>query len=108
MKTKLFIGLFLIPSLLCGLLAGCASEQEKKGGLEGKAKISRAEAEKIALSRVPGGTISQETITEEFGKLVWAFNITTPGTAGNTRLVVDATTGTVVAVDVEHPNGTPK
>jgi uncharacterized membrane protein YkoI len=108
MKTKLLVGLLLIPSLLCGFLAGCASEQEKKGGLEAKAKISRAEAEKIALSRVPGGTISQETITEELGRLVWAFNITTPETPGNTRLVVDATTGTVVAVDVDHPPGATK
>ena len=106
MKTKLLIGLLLIPSLLCGLLAGCVSEQEKKGGLEAKAKISREEAAKIALSRVPDGTISQETITEELGRLVWAFNITTP--RGNTRLVVDATTGTVVAVDVDHPAGTTK
>lgn len=106
MKTKLLIGLLLIPSLLCGLLAGCVSEQEKKGGLEAKAKISREEAAKIALSRVPDGTISQETITEELGRLVWAFNITTP--RGNTRLVVDATTGTVVAVDVDHPASTTK
>ena len=108
MKTKLLISLLLIPSLLCGFLAGCASEQEMKGGLEAKAKITRPEAEKIALSRVPGGTISQGTITEELGRLVWAFNITTPGTTGNTRLVVDATTGTVVVVDVEHPAGTTK
>ena len=108
MKTKLLISLLLIPSLLCGFLTGCASEQEKKGGLEAKAKISREEAAKIALSRVPGGTISQETITEDLGKLVWAINITTPETPGNTRLVVDAITGTVVAVDVDHPEGTTK
>ena len=108
MKTKLLIALLLVPSLLCGFLAGCASEQEQKGGLEAKAKISREEAAKIALSRVPDGTISQETITEELGRLVWAFNITTPRNTGNTRLVVDATTGTVVAVDVEHPAGTTK
>ena len=98
MKTKLLIGLLLIPNLLCGFLAGCASEQEKKGGLEAKAKISRE----------PDGTISQETITEELGKLVWAFNITTPRNTGNTRLVVDAMTGTVVAVDVDHPAGATK
>jgi uncharacterized membrane protein YkoI len=105
MKTKLLIGFLLIPSLLCGLLDGCASEQ---GGLESKAKISREEAKKIALSRVPDGTVSQETITEELGKLVWAFNITTPGPHGNTRLLVDANTGTVLAVDVEHPAGQTK
>ena len=108
MKTKLLIGLLLIPNLLCGFLAGCASEQEKKGGLEAKAKISRDEAAKIALSRVPDGTISRETITEELGRLVWAFNITTPRNTGNTRLVVDAMTGTVVAVDVDHPAGATK
>jgi uncharacterized membrane protein YkoI len=108
MKMKLLIGLLLIQGLLCGFLAGCVSEQEKKGGLEAKAKISREEAAKIALSRVPDGTISQETITEELGRLVWAFNITTQRNPGNTKLVVDATTGTVVAVDVDHPAGTTK
>jgi uncharacterized membrane protein YkoI len=108
MRMRLFIGLLLIPSLLCGFLAGCASEQEMKGGLEAKAKITREEAAKIARSRVPDGTISQETITEELGRLVWVFNINTPRNPGNTRLVVDATTGVVVAVDVDRPADTRK
>ena len=80
-----------------------------QGGPAAKAKVTKAEAEKIALSRVPGGTVTKGDIAEQFGKLVWSFDIAGPSTSP-TRVVVDAMTGTVVAVDVEKtpPDATAK
>jgi hypothetical protein len=101
MKTKTLLSSLLTAGLALMLLGGCASEQEKEGGPAAKAKVSRADAEKIALSRVPGGTIKKGEIEEEHGRLVWAFDIATPGTPGTTEVAVDAMTGTVVKVDVE-------
>jgi uncharacterized membrane protein YkoI len=72
-----------------------------QGGPASKAKVSKADAEKIALSRVPGGTIRKGDIEEQLGRLVWSFDIVGPGTPPNTKVTVDAMTGTVVAVDVE-------
>jgi len=104
MKTKTLLSSLLAAGLVLTFLGGCATEQEKEGGLAAKAKVTRADAEKIALSRVPGGTIKKGEIEEEHGRLVWSFDIATPGPPpNNTEVAVDAMTGTVVAVDVETP-----
>ena len=101
MTTKTFLGSVLTAGLVLMLACGCASEQEMQGGPAAKAKVSKADAEKIALSRVPGGTVRRGDIEEQLGRLVWSFDITGPGNPPNTRVAVDAMTGTVVAVDVE-------
>jgi len=97
----------------CGLLAGgltaCMTEKEegkegrkaKEAQLEAQAKITRAEAEKIALDKVPGGTIKEGEIEKEKGKLIWSFDIATPGTKDITEVNVDALTGAVVDVSKE-------
>ena len=82
----------------------CATEAQKDAKLQSEAKISRAEAEKIALSKVPGGTIKEGEIEKEKGKLIWSFDIATPGTADITEVHVSALNGEVVAVEKETPS----
>src|SRR5215467_9399025 len=98
--------LALCSALVVGLLAGCASEKhshDKQAKLEAEAKLSRADAEKIALSKVPGGTIKEGELEKEKGKLIWSFDIATPGTPNITEVAVDALTGAIVSVDKETP-----
>ncbi len=90
-------------ALLAGGLAGCVTGKNKEAKLEAQAKISRAEAEKIALAKVPNGTIKEGEIEKEKGKLIWSFDIATPGTADISEVQVDALTGGVVAVEHESP-----
>ena len=104
-----------IKTILCsivtvGLLAGgltaccCTKGKEKEGSeakLEAQAKISKAEAQKIALAKVPGGTIKESEIEKEKGKLVWSFDVATQGTKDITEVQVDAMTGTVIDVSKE-------
>src|SRR3954462_7092466 len=84
---------------------GCATEEEEHEGKESKlaaqAKVSRADAEKTALARVPGGTIKEGGIEKEKGKLIWSFDIATAGTKDITEVQVDALNGAIVAVDKE-------
>jgi hypothetical protein len=84
---------------------GCATEEEEHEGKESKlaaqAKVSRADAEKTALARVPGGTIKEGGIEKEKGKLIWSFDIATAGTKDITEVQVDALTGQIVAMDKE-------
>ena len=77
-----------------------AAQQAK---LEAKAKVSRADAEKIALAKVPGGTVKECELEKEKGKLIWSFDIETPGSQDITEVQVDATTGKVIAVEKETP-----
>jgi uncharacterized membrane protein YkoI len=100
-----------VTTILCsivtlGLLAGltaCVTEKQEQAKLEAKAKIPRADAEKIALAKAPGGAIKEGGIEEEKGKLVWSFDIATPGAADITEVLVDAMTGEVVSVATETP-----
>lgn len=100
-KTHL-ITLIAAVTLVAGL-AGCATEKKCCAKLEAQAKVSRADAEKTALGKVPGGTVKEGDIEEEKGRLIWSFDITTPGSKDITEVAVDAKTGDVVSVDVETP-----
>lgn len=92
-----------LKSIICslgaiGLLAGAGCETKN---LEAEAKISRAEAEKIALEKAPGGTVKEGELEKEHGKLIWSFDISKAGTKDITEVQVDAKTGAVVSVENE-------
>ena len=86
------------------LAAGCMTEKgegDKEAKLEAHAKISKPQAEKIALEKVPGGTIKEGELEKEKGKLIWSFDVSTPGTADITEVHVDAITGAVLTTEQE-------
>jgi uncharacterized membrane protein YkoI len=105
----------LIAILVAGLLTGCVSEkcekhhkecaksckEAKQAKLMAQAKVSRADAEKTALTKAPNGTINEGELEKEKGKLIWSFDITTPDTKDITEVNVDAITGDVVSVEKE-------
>jgi len=108
MKIKSIICWAITLGLLAGGLTACTTEKEGKEGekapaakLEAQAKISRAEAQKIALDKVPGGAIKEGEIEKEKGKVIWSFDIATPGTKDITEVNVDAMTGAVVDISKE-------
>jgi uncharacterized membrane protein YkoI len=103
-QTKTMKIKYLASSALAvALLAGCASEQQKQAKLEAQAKISRADAEKTALTKAPNGTIKEGELEKEKGKLIWSFDIATPDSTDITEVAVDAITGDVVSVEKETP-----
>ncbi len=87
--------------LAVGLFIGCASDKESK--LEAEAKVTKPEAEKIALAQAPSGTIKEGELEKAKGRLIWSFDIATPGSKDITEVQVDARTGEVVAVEKETP-----
>jgi uncharacterized membrane protein YkoI len=95
---------FLISGLLLSLLiAGCKSEQHKNTHLEAQAKVSKVDAEKIALSQTPNGTVKEAELEKEHGKLIWSFDIATPNSKEITEVAVDAMDGKVISVEKETP-----
>jgi hypothetical protein len=106
MKIKTIICSTLSLALLAGGLTGCCcckgkEKEESQAKLAAQAKITKAEAEKIALDKVPGGTIKEGGIEKEKGKVIWSFAIATPGTKDITEVQVDAMTGQVLDVAKE-------
>ncbi len=75
--------------------------KEAKPGLLAQAKIAPETARTTALSQVKGGTIKEEEIEQEHGKLVYSFDIQAPGKSGIEEVQVDARTGKVVSVEHE-------
>src|SRR4051794_36218067 len=67
------------------------------------ANISKAEAEKTALAKVPNGTIQSGELEREHGKVVWSFDISTRRTKNLTEVQVDAKSGDIVSIKVETP-----
>jgi uncharacterized membrane protein YkoI len=88
--------------LVLGLTA-CVSEKHEQANLQAQAKLTRAQAEEVALAKVPGGTIKEAELEKEKGKLIWSFDITKAGEPGTTEVNVDAVTGEVVGTEHEGP-----
>jgi uncharacterized membrane protein YkoI len=78
------------------------SKVETQADLQKEAKISDAEARKIALKRIPG-TIESGELEREFGKLIYSFDIKVAGKAGITEVAVNAMDGKIVNVARETP-----
>jgi uncharacterized membrane protein YkoI len=109
MKIKKIICSMVTLGVLTGL-TGCITEREEKeehkekeAKLEAQAKISKADAEKIALGKVPGGAIKEGELEKEKGKLIWSFDVATPGTKDITEVHVDAISGQVISTEKETP-----
>jgi hypothetical protein len=83
---------------LCRVDAAPSDEQLAK-----EAKITRSEAERIALSKVPDGRVSSGELEREHGTLIWSFDIAKPGTRNINEVQVDAKTGKIVSVKTETP-----
>ncbi len=104
MKIKLSILTVAAAISLSGLTTSIlAAAEESQAQLQAEAKISKADAEKTALAKVPNGTISASELEKEHGKLIWSFDIAMPQSKNITEVQVDAITGKVANVQVETP-----
>lgn len=90
----------VVATLACSL-AGCATEEKREAKLQAQAKVSREDAEKTALAKVPNGAIKEGELEKEKGKLIWSFDISTPGTSDIKEVQVDAITGQIVSIETE-------
>ena len=102
MRVQTIIGTFLTLALAIGLTTATFAA-DKEANLKAKAKISKAEATKTALAKVPGGKVKEAELEEEKGKIIWSFDIAVKGSKDITEVQVDAITGEVVSVEKETP-----
>ncbi|HWY75342.1 MAG TPA: PepSY domain-containing protein [Verrucomicrobiae bacterium] len=103
MKYPRSISTLLCAGILAGSMIGCATEKEREAKLAAQAKVSRADAEKTALAKVPNGTIKEGELEKEKGKLIWSFDIGVPDSKDIKEVNVDAITGDVVGIETETP-----
>jgi uncharacterized membrane protein YkoI len=96
---------WMMALVLAGALGGAtsAAAAPSEAQLMKQAKISRSQAEKIALARVPHGKIQSQEIENEHQALVWSFDIIKPGTKNVTEVLVNAKTGKIISISQETP-----
>ncbi len=90
--------------VLSGLLtANLVAAGETDAQLEAQAKVSKQQAEQIALAKVPNAKIQSAEIEHEHHTLVWSFDMVKPGDKNVTEVLVHAKTGKIVEVSTENP-----
>jgi uncharacterized membrane protein YkoI len=90
-------------SLMAVLAVSGAALGASEAKLMKEAKVSKTQAEKTALGKVPGGVIKSEELEREHGKLIWSFDIGTKNTKNITEVQVNAQDGKIVSVQTESP-----
>ena len=108
MKLNQMIYSVAVVATLVLSLAGCATEEQREAKLQAEAKVSRVDAERTALAKVPGGTIKEGELEKEKGKLIWSFDISTSGSTDIKEVQVDAITGQIVSIETETANSEAK
>jgi uncharacterized membrane protein YkoI len=102
MTIKHYIASLIIIAFLSGL-STLSTGRETQAELKAQAKITQAEAEKTALTKVPDGKIKEAELENERGILIWSFDISMPSSKSITEVQVDAKTGKIVSTEVETP-----
>ena len=95
-KSKNLVPVLVALALLFAL-AAAAQHKPTQAELQKQATVTKEDATKTALARVPSGTVKEAELEKEHGKLVWSFDIATPGTKDITEVQVDAKTGAIVS-----------
>jgi uncharacterized membrane protein YkoI len=94
--------LILATGISLALCAGLAQAKEtSQASLMKQAKVSESTARTTALATVPSGTVASSELEKEHGKLVWSFDISSPGASGATEVQVDAISGKIISTEHE-------
>src|SRR6202045_3367424 len=95
--------IFTVGFALVVAAATTVRAQPSEAQLMKETKVTKSQAEKTALTKVPDGIIKSAELEKEHGKLVWSFDIAKPNTKNITEVQVDAKTGRIAAVAEETP-----
>ena len=98
-RTRMFS--LAVGTAVFAFAADSFGGQPSQAELMKQAKITKAEAEQIALAKVSHGIVKSAEIEKEKGHLVWSFDIARPGTRDITEILVDAKTGKIVSTQTE-------
>ncbi|MBV9491376.1 MAG: PepSY domain-containing protein [Verrucomicrobia bacterium] len=65
--------------------------------------ISQAQAERIALGKIPGGRVRSAQLQTAKGQRFWAVDVIQPGRTNAREVHVDARTGKILTLQTERP-----
>jgi uncharacterized membrane protein YkoI len=101
MKKRYHLVLAIALTTVFVTASGLAAQSEAE--LISQAKITKSQAEKIALAKVPNAKIQSQEIEHEHHALVWSFDLVKAGSKDVTEVLVNAKTGNIISVKTESP-----
>lgn len=96
-------GILTVGFALALSVLSAAQAQPSEAQLMKEANVTKSQAKKIALVRVPGGIIKSAELEREHGILIWSFDIAKAGAKNITEVQVNAKTGKIASVQIETP-----
>jgi uncharacterized membrane protein YkoI len=106
MKVQIALAAVVLASQ--SLVGHAQAAEASQASLMSQAKITKAAAEKTALSKVPSGTVKSAELEQEHGTLVWSFDIATPKSHDIHEVLVNAKTGAIAYTGIETPKAQAK
>ena len=98
MFSHRLFAILVCASALIGAAAGAAEVGATGGG-----QLSKADAQRIALAKVPGGTIESAKLEKEGSSNFWSVDVKMPNSRNITEVHIEAKSGRVISVEVETP-----
>jgi hypothetical protein len=99
-KDVLRLVILIVSLSAFGISSGLASDKTEA---KHSGEITKARAQRIALTKVPGGIVRSAELETAKGQRVWSVYIAKPGAKNAKEIRVDATTGKILAVQTEKP-----
>jgi len=96
--NALLISAAVTVVITSGAGAQATYKRDIPDSLAKQAKVSETVAAATAQRRVPKGTIQGVELERENGKLMFSYDIKTPGKSGIDEVNVDAISGTIIGV----------
>ena len=102
MKPKDFLRFAILIVALAAFSISSGRAADKDDAKHSR-KITKATAERIALTKVPGGRIHSAELETARGRRFWSVYVAKPGSKNAKEIRVDATSGQILAVQTEKP-----
>jgi uncharacterized membrane protein YkoI len=99
-KDFLRSAILIIALSALGISSGVASD---KNEVKISGKITKVRAERIALTKVPVGSVRSAELQTTGGQRFWSVYIAKPGSINVKEIHVDASRGQILAVQTERP-----
>jgi hypothetical protein len=100
---RLAITLFVAVVFVANYPETTLAENDAKASEGVHGHITKSQAEKAALAKVPGGKVKTATLAPQNGQLIWSVDVIRPLTKRITAVQVDAQTGKVLSKLTEKP-----
>ena len=98
MKAAVFCAAVALAAALPLSAQAQGYKKDLPDSLVAKAKVTEDSAAKVAMKRVPKGTIESAALEREKGKLLYSYDIKVPGKSGVEEVHVSALTGKLMSV----------